>query len=840
MSTSSQRAGSSPALPSNPSRLAGFEDFLERFGAARPLSPVSSGPASQVSSAVASQISSPAKENRRRAGKAEAAGEFFFEKLSNTPRQARRRLKGPLSNPPSEEEEVYDEPDLSTFSTDEIVPAKKRQARPAMRKSKSAEDGRSVFGLNQVVISPGAADFHRACQFGHIASLEAMFRKGEVPDVNATDSLRNTGMHEAALNGHWEVVRLLLKRGGSLALRNLSEKTPIDLARTPSMGLMLTEFRERALLARQHRLIRLVWSGNLAGLKRAVQEEPSAANLDAADSLGFTALHAAALFDRTDMVQVLLTHGADIDVASPRGITPLHEACRFSSAEAVRFLLEANADASLRNTAGHLPVSMANKPIRRLYRRILKELGADDPELGVSEAFVHYEDLSDASGSDDDDDEPSDGSEDAELMFRSGPPAGVSREQRKLQHAVAIMDKQSPAKRGRGGKRAAPEPSSLDGAAEDSPYRAKPVAAPPASRAEEGARRAAPEKSRPGPGHRDKAGGALLLHKHARKGNAKEVRQLIRSSPGLVGAEDAAGLTALHEAAVRGHLLVLKRLLDAGANIDHAAKDGSTPLHGAAEHGHADIVAYLLQAGANRILRNGRGQAALDVAGTARIRGMLDVSEKRLAEPAPKPGRQKAKPPAEAPPPPAAAPAKEAPRTLLLDQHEPLLLVRVGEPSGWYFLSPQIEGLYCHARRTATAGPFKSKHKHLYALGLAAVQRQHLIASPMMKRLGDLKEFLADPASQTFLLDKDAVYVAFSDLGLSFGSTSVIYLDLQRILRSSLSSDTIATDLPPAAPPAPPAAVPLKLKMKMQRKGGQETSPPLGPLAPCEETIQVD
>jgi len=109
-------------------------------------------------------------------------------------------------------------------------------------------------------------------------------------------------------------------------------------------------------------------------------------------------------------------------------------------------------------------------------------------------------------------------------------------------------------------------------------------------------------------------GPAAQLHDAARSGDAEAVRamicanvtwagqhlltQLVRS----VDPEAGDGVQPLHLAAERGHLEVVRLLLEAGADVDAAAADGSRPLLCAAEHTSADhtsIVRLLLEEGAD-------------------------------------------------------------------------------------------------------------------------------------------------------------------------------------------------------------------------------------------------
>lgn len=56
------------------------------------------------------------------------------------------------------------------------------------------------------------------------------------------------------------------------------------------------------------------------------------------------------------------------------------------------------------------------------------------------------------------------------------------------------------------------------------------------------------------------------------------------------------GLSPLHFASSRGHIEIVKHLLDiAGASVDIMDKEGETPLLKAAYHGHKDIVCFLIE-----------------------------------------------------------------------------------------------------------------------------------------------------------------------------------------------------------------------------------------------------
>lgn len=75
---------------------------------------------------------------------------------------------------------------------------------------------------------------------------------------------------------------------------------------------------------------------------------------------------------------------------------------------------------------------------------------------------------------------------------------------------------------------------------------------------------------------------------------------------------------SLYEASSNGDLLIVKSLLDRGANIDHHSQYFAwTPLHGAVNGSHCDVVTELLERGANVAVRNRTGDTPLHFAASS-------------------------------------------------------------------------------------------------------------------------------------------------------------------------------------------------------------------------------
>lgn len=97
-------------------------------------------------------------------------------------------------------------------------------------------------------------------------------------------------------------------------------------------------------------------------------------------------------------------------------------------------------------------------------------------------------------------------------------------------------------------------------------------------------------------------------------GNLNEVTQLLQreEDPGTLG---KAGMSLLHIAAAGGHEKIVKKLLDAGSNLDQQdAIWGMPPLSIAVFAGKVDVVSVLLDRGADPDTKDNEGRSPLDYA----------------------------------------------------------------------------------------------------------------------------------------------------------------------------------------------------------------------------------
>ena len=91
--------------------------------------------------------------------------------------------------------------------------------------------------------------------------------------------------------------------------------------------------------------------------------------------------------------------------------------------------------------------------------------------------------------------------------------------------------------------------------------------------------------------------GSTLLHKCTHQGNRAIVRWLIKEKNYCVDRADSNGSSALHLAALKGHLEIVKDLINFGAKVDQVNNVGASPLHFASFNGYCDVIKHLLISG---------------------------------------------------------------------------------------------------------------------------------------------------------------------------------------------------------------------------------------------------
>ncbi|KAJ6360193.1 hypothetical protein OIU77_004239 [Salix suchowensis] len=126
----------------------------------------------------------------------------------------------------------------------------------------------------------------------------------------------------------------------------------------------------------------------------------------------------------------------------------------------------------------------------------------------------------------------------------------------------------------------------------------------------------------------------LLLHEGAnkdirnmnaaRKGEVRIISRLIENGAAING-RDQHGWTALHRSAFKGKAGAVRVLIEKGSDVNAKDEDGYTALHCAVESGHADVIEFLVKKGADVEARTSKGVTALQIAESLHYEGITRV-----------------------------------------------------------------------------------------------------------------------------------------------------------------------------------------------------------------------
>jgi len=118
--------------------------------------------------------------------------------------------------------------------------------------------------------------------------------------------------------------------------------------------------------------------------------------------------------------------------------------------------------------------------------------------------------------------------------------------------------------------------------------------------------------------------GLTCLHVAAQKGHVHMVKRILDVCPDVLHATTNEGRTAIHEAVNGGHIVVFKELVRKGLHVQTQDENGATCLHLAAERGHCELVDLILKAcpDVKNVSNFLNGTTALDAAAS---HGFVDV-----------------------------------------------------------------------------------------------------------------------------------------------------------------------------------------------------------------------
>lgn len=195
-----------------------------------------------------------------------------------------------------------------------------------------------IFNLDDNPDSDGCTHLHRACINGHNEIVSMLLKKGA--DKDRADNMGRTPLHLAVAYNHLPVVDILIKAQANANKTNNMGQSPVHIAAI----LPHTDILER-LLREGDRVNKNITDNNgdtPLCLAISFQRNNSIRMLIAAGGDVNLALHNACI-SYPEFVDILLRAGADVNQPDRSGQTPLHYAVRGNNIDAVKRLLAAGA-----------------------------------------------------------------------------------------------------------------------------------------------------------------------------------------------------------------------------------------------------------------------------------------------------------------------------------------------------------------------------------------------------------------------------------------------------------------------------------------------------------------
>jgi hypothetical protein len=121
-------------------------------------------------------------------------------------------------------------------------------------------------------------------------------------------------------------------------------------------------------------IIDAIKAGNIEAVKQYLT---AGTDVNAKDSVGWTALHQAAYGGHKEIVELLITKGADVNAKNDSGSTPLRAAALNGHKEVVELLIEKGADVNAKNVVGMTPLHYAAQQGHKETAELLIGNGAD-------------------------------------------------------------------------------------------------------------------------------------------------------------------------------------------------------------------------------------------------------------------------------------------------------------------------------------------------------------------------------------------------------------------------------------------------------------------------------
>jgi len=210
--------------------------------------------------------------------------------------------------------------------------------------------GQARLKIGQMGLAYDADTFVERAQNNDPGAVELFLKAGMNPDARAQN--RDTALERAATAGHIKVARMLVDKGADVSSALLRAA---DTGHADMVNFLLSRKPSKKAI---NEALAVAGNGPIGLVQTLID---SGANVNG-DWGGQTPLMSAAYSANIDVVQLLLSQGANVHAAHKNGETPLHYAIRASSGNSidiVRALLQKGADVNAPDSEGTTPLMKA-------------------------------------------------------------------------------------------------------------------------------------------------------------------------------------------------------------------------------------------------------------------------------------------------------------------------------------------------------------------------------------------------------------------------------------------------------------------------------------------------
>ncbi|MHC4540614.1 MAG: ankyrin repeat domain-containing protein, partial [Planctomycetota bacterium] len=245
---------------------------------------------------------------------------------------------------------------------------------------------RSLLDNGIAVDSPqgtGKTALQRSAMNGHKELVKLLLDRGAGMNTQ-TGWPGGTPLHLAAEKGHREIVELLIHKGADVNAKREGYPrgdTPLHSAtRAGHKNVVALLIANGANVGAKNDDGRSPIDVAMRGRRRDIRELLQAKAIE-------TCIHWAAHFGTLDKVKAFVENGVDVNAKDDQGMTPLHLAAHCGHREVVEFLLSNDADVNAKDNEGRAPLDIALSQRHKDVLKLLAEAGADIFTIHIA-AFV--------------------------------------------------------------------------------------------------------------------------------------------------------------------------------------------------------------------------------------------------------------------------------------------------------------------------------------------------------------------------------------------------------------------------------------------------------------------